>query len=30
MKSFDLRRVTNRSVVVAIVPLFWWDFFAGG
>ncbi len=28
--GLDLRVVGNMAVAVAIVPLFWWDFFAGG
>jgi hypothetical protein len=28
--ELDLRPVGNLAVVVAIVPLFWWPFFAGG
>ena len=28
--GLDLRQVGNLSIAVAIVPLFWWDFFSGG
>ena len=28
--GLDLRVVGNISIPIAIVPLFWWDFFAGG
>jgi AmiS/UreI family transporter len=30
VKGLDLRPVANLSIAVAIVPLFWWEFFAGG
>ncbi|NMI00474.1 hypothetical protein [Pseudonocardia acidicola] len=30
IKGLDLRPVANLSVAVAIMPLFWWEFFAGG
>jgi len=30
VKGLDLRPVANLAIAVAIVPLFWWQFFAGG
>lgn len=30
IKGLDLRQVGNLAIPVAIVPLFWWDFFSGG
>ncbi|QNK80075.1 hypothetical protein [Nakamurella sp. PAMC28650] len=30
VKGLDLRPVANLSAAVAVVPLFWWQFFAGG